>query len=77
MWPPTDRPPRRRGLGLVLGMLGAIVRPRAARAAPPGPGAPAPDFALAGTDGRTHRLADFVGTRGLVLAWFPRAFTPG
>jgi peroxiredoxin Q/BCP len=40
-------------------------------------GDPAPDFALPGTDGTTHRLADSVGDRGVVLAWFPKAFTPG
>jgi len=40
-------------------------------------GDPAPDFALAGTDGSVHRLADSVGERGVVLAWFPKAFTPG
>ena len=41
------------------------------------PGAKAPDFALAGSDGKTYTLSQFVGRRGLVLAWFPRAFTPG
>jgi len=37
----------------------------------------APDFALAGSDGREHRLAEYVGKQGVVLAWFPKAFTPG
>lgn len=36
----------------------------------------APDFALPGSDGRTHRLADLRGTT-VVLAWFPKAFTSG
>lgn len=40
-------------------------------------GQKAPDFGLPGSDGATHRLADFVGKRGFVLAWFPKAFTPG
>ena len=40
-------------------------------------GAAAPDFLLVGTDGREYRLADFVGKHGLVLAWFPKAFTSG
>jgi peroxiredoxin Q/BCP len=40
-------------------------------------GAPAPEFALRGSDGELHALADFVGKRGVVLAWFPKAFTPG
>ena len=37
----------------------------------------APPFELAGSDGRTHRLADHLGKRVVVLAWFPKAFTPG
>ena len=36
----------------------------------------APAFELAGSDGRTHRLADYKG-RAVVLAWFPKAFTGG
>jgi thioredoxin-dependent peroxiredoxin len=34
----------------------------------------APDFALPGTDGKVHRLADHIGIRPIVLAWFPRVF---
>jgi peroxiredoxin Q/BCP len=37
----------------------------------------APDFALPGSDGRTHRLADSRGREAIVLAWFPKAFTGG
>jgi peroxiredoxin Q/BCP len=40
-------------------------------------GQKAPDFTLVGSDGVTYRLADFAGKRGLVLAWFPKAFTSG
>jgi peroxiredoxin Q/BCP len=40
-------------------------------------GDPAPAFAMQGTDGRTHALADYKGKSGVVLAWFPKAFTPG
>ena len=36
----------------------------------------APAFELPGTDGQTHRLADYAG-RTVVLAWFPKAFTGG
>ncbi|MBN2024450.1 MAG: peroxiredoxin [Pirellulales bacterium] len=41
------------------------------------PGDKAPDFALVGSDGKTYKLSDFVGKRAVVLAWFPKAFTPG
>ena len=40
------------------------------------PGDRAPEFALAGSDGRTYRLSDFKG-RAVVIAWFPKAFTGG
>ena len=39
-------------------------------------GEQAPNFALAGSDGKTHRLSDYNG-RAVVLAWFPKAFTGG
>jgi peroxiredoxin Q/BCP len=37
----------------------------------------APNFELVGSDGMTHKLADYKGKRAVVIAWFPRAFTPG
>ena len=40
----------------------------------------APDFELLGSDGRIWRLRDLLGESGrdgVVLAWFPKAFTPG
>jgi thioredoxin-dependent peroxiredoxin len=37
----------------------------------------APDFSLAGSDGKTYKLADYRGKQAVVLAWFPKAFTPG
>ena len=40
------------------------------------PGDPAPDFSLAGSDGRTYRLKELAG-QPVVLAWFPKAFTGG
>jgi peroxiredoxin Q/BCP len=42
-----------------------------------GVGSKAPSFSLIGSDGRTHTLAEHLGKRGVVLAWFPKAFTPG
>jgi hypothetical protein len=47
------------------------------RAADLAVGAAAPAFALPGSDGAVHALADHAGKRGVVLAWFPKAFTPG
>jgi thioredoxin-dependent peroxiredoxin len=41
------------------------------------PGDLAPDFTLPGSDGRTYRLRDSIGTRAVVIAWFPKAFTGG
>jgi peroxiredoxin Q/BCP len=58
-------------------VFAAVVLVACAAAAELSVGDPAPDFALPGTDGTIHRLADSVGTRGVVLAWFPKAFTPG
>ena len=40
-------------------------------------GDPAPDFSLAGSDGKTYKLSDFKGKQAVVIAWFPRAFTQG
>ena len=31
---------------------------------------------LLDSDGRSYTLAQFAGKQGVVLAWFPRAFTP-
>ena len=39
-------------------------------------GDPAPEFALEGSDGNVHRLADYRG-KAVVLEWFPKAFTGG
>jgi len=37
----------------------------------------APDFTLKGSDGKTYKLEDFKGKKGVVIAWFPKAFTGG
>jgi peroxiredoxin Q/BCP len=37
----------------------------------------APDFSLAGTDGKTHSLSDYKGKQAVVLAWYPKAYTSG
>jgi len=36
----------------------------------------APEFTLAGSDGRTYKLSDCHG-QAVVIAWFPKAFTGG
>lgn len=36
-----------------------------------------PNFELAGSDGKIHKLADFKGKRAVVIAFFPKAFTGG
>ena len=42
------------------------------------PGDLAPDFTLTGSDGRTYHLREIVGEgHGVVVAWFPKAFTGG
>ena len=37
----------------------------------------APDFKLSGSDGATYTLEQYKGKQGVILAWFPKAFTPG
>lgn len=36
----------------------------------------APAFTLPGSDGKPHKLSDYIG-KAVVLAWFPKAFTGG
>ena len=42
-------------------------------------GQPAPDFSFQGSDGKAYSLSSLLeaGTGGIVLAFFPKAFTPG
>jgi peroxiredoxin Q/BCP len=58
-------------------VLGSLLACTAARGEELKPGDIAPDFALAGSDGKTHRLSDSRGKQAVVLAWFPKAFTGG
>jgi thioredoxin-dependent peroxiredoxin len=37
----------------------------------------APDFTAVDTDGQVHELSAMVETGPVVLAFFPKAFTPG
>jgi len=40
-------------------------------------GDPAPDFSLPASDGNTYSLSDFKGRQGVIIAWFPMAYTSG
>lgn len=40
-------------------------------------GDPAPDFTLKDQDGNDVKLSSFAGKKAVVLAFFPKAFTPG
>ena len=72
---PVSVPRRRVWPCLVLAALTGVLS-MTAHAQEPGVGDPAPAFALTGSDGKVHRLADYRGTM-VVLAWFPKAFTGG
>ena len=60
---------------LLAGIIASLM-PFAAAAAPD-IGAPIPDYEFQGQGGSVHRRADAMGSRGVVIAWFPKAFTPG
>lgn len=60
-------------LGLALTMVSAgSVQAEELKA-----GDKAPAFSLQGTDGKTYSLDQFKGQKGVVIAWFPKADTPG
>jgi peroxiredoxin Q/BCP len=68
-------PPRARLLPILL--VTCLAPIALAAAADVAVGAKAPPFELQGTDGQLYSLSQFAGKRGVVLAWFPKAFTPG
>ena len=59
---------------VILAALCTLAAPAAAQVKV---GAPAPDFSLAGSDGKTYQLSSFKGKQAVVLAWFAKAFTSG
>jgi peroxiredoxin Q/BCP len=61
---------------LSLGVL-AVFIVAAAAAAELKVGDRAPAFSLQGTDGKTYTLEQFKGKSAVVIAWFPKADTPG
>ena len=66
-----------RGLWAGLAGLGWLLVSSGGAMAAPGVADPAPDFSLMGSDGRLHSLSEYRGRKAVVLAWFPKAFTPG
>lgn len=53
-----------------------LVTPLVLHAAPD-VGEPAPEFELSASDGNRYALADFRDRKGVVIAFFPKAFTGG
>jgi peroxiredoxin Q/BCP len=73
----AEKQPWARGLWVGLASSAWLVASGGGAMAAPGVGDPAPDFSLMGSDGRIHTLSEYRGRRAVVLAWFPKAFTPG
>lgn len=63
--------------GVAALTLSALLSGRGLAQEGPKVGDKAPDFTLKGSDGKTYKLADFQGKKAVVVAWFPKAFTPG
>jgi peroxiredoxin Q/BCP len=67
--------------GSVLGMMTllalALLLPAEGDAPKLKVGDQAPAFSLPASNGKTIQLADFLGKRKVVLAFFPKAFTGG
>ncbi len=63
---------------LVAGLCGlSLVASIASAAEALKVGDDAPDFTMTGTDGKTYKLSDFKGKQAVIVAWYPRADTPG
>jgi peroxiredoxin Q/BCP len=71
----------RRSIRGVLGLLGVGLalagRPAIGAEGDLKVGDKAPAFSLQGTDGKTYSLDQFKGKKAVVVAWFPKADTPG
>ena len=64
----------------VLLVIGAFLVPLEGEAADLAVGDTAPAFETKGSDGKTYKLTDLLDeseSRGVVLSWFPMAFTSG
>lgn len=65
------------GKAAALGLSLALAASVSAAAADLKVGDKAPGFSLQGTDGKTYTLDQFKGKQPVVIAWFPKADTPG
>lgn len=57
---------------IALGLLAGVLV-----AATPKVGDTAPDFTAVDTDGKSYTLSEMVKAGNVVVAFFPKAFTPG
>ncbi|MEY4566080.1 MAG: hypothetical protein RLY14_1050 [Planctomycetota bacterium] len=64
-------------LPFLAGLLWFVPAPLSAADGLPKVGDKCPDFEMEGTDGTKYKLSDFVGKKAFIIAWYPRAFTPG
>lgn len=62
---------------LQIGLVALAIATAGGAAAGLAVGDPAPAFSLPGSDGATHNLERYRGKQAVVVAWFPKAFTPG
>jgi peroxiredoxin Q/BCP len=60
-----------------LCLIGFLAAPAAKAADELKVGDAAPDFELKGSDGKVYKLSSFKDKQAVVVAWFPKAFTPG
>ena len=65
------------GLGALAALAALSVPAAGEEPAPPKVGDKAPNFKLMGTDGKEYTLEQFKGKSAVVLAWYPKAGTPG
>lgn len=62
---------------LIAWSVASLMVASTASAAAPKIGEPAPAFEFLGEDGAVYSSASLYGEKGVVVAWFPKAFTPG
>jgi thioredoxin-dependent peroxiredoxin len=67
----------RRVVTMMMGLGVGVALLAGAAAAELKVGDKAPDFTMQGSDGKTYTLEQFRGKSGVVIAWFPKAFTGG